>query len=221
MTTRIWEDLLTERDEQVIKKGGYDEEGAKVWESRGLGDSPMVFVIDMQRFIVGNDVPILESIEEFNPSSMGSVAHDAIEDIAPFLDFARENDVPITYTRVIPESYDDPEHEDLQIVDSIAPKEEDLVLDKAYASAFFGTDLVSRLVRNGTDTIIVVGNSTSGCVRATAIDGKQYGFDVVVPTECVFDRIEASHKIALLDLWMKYAEVVDRSEAETYLEEAA
>jgi len=213
--------LLTERDQQVIKKGNYDDEGAKVWESRGLGDNPMVFVIDMQRFIVGEDVPILESIEGFNSSSMGSVAHDAIEHIGPFLDHARDNGVPITYTRVIPDSYDDPEHKDLQIVDPVAPEESDTIIDKSYASAFFGTDLISRLVREDIDTMIVVGNSTSGCVRATAIDGKQHGFDVIIPIECVFDRIEASHKVALLDLWMKYARVVDQAEAEEFIEENA
>jgi nicotinamidase-related amidase len=218
MTERIWEDLLTERDKQVITEGGYDEHGAGSWDSRGLGENPMVFVIDMQRFIVGDDVPILESIESFNSSSMGSVAHEGIENIAPFLDHARENDVPITYTRVVPSSYDDPEHEDLAIVDPIAPEDGDLVLDKSYASAFFGTDLTSRLVREKVDTLVVVGNSTSGCVRATAIDGQQLGFNVVVPQECVFDRIEASHKVALLDLWMKYAEVMEQAEVERYLE---
>jgi len=73
------------------------------------------------------------------------------------------------------------------------------VINKSYASAFYGTDLLSRLVRGGHDSVIIVGNSTSGCVRATAIDAQQNGFNVVLPQECVFDRIEASHKIALMD----------------------
>ena len=217
MTAHIWEDLLSERDKQVISKAGYDESGASSWESRGTGTNPIVLVIDMQRLVVGENVPILEAIEEYR-TAMGSVAWDAIDHIQPFLDFARDNDVPVAYTRVVPTSYDDPNHEDLEIVDPVAPEPGETVVDKSYASAFYGTDLLSRLVRNGHDSVIIVGNSTSGCVRATAIDAQQNGFDVLLPQECLFDRIEASHKIALLDLWMKYAEVLEREEIEAYVE---
>jgi hypothetical protein len=64
MTTHIWEDLLSERDRQVIEKAGYSEAGASSWDSRGAGTSPAVLVIDMQRLVVGEDVPVLEAIEE-------------------------------------------------------------------------------------------------------------------------------------------------------------
>ncbi|GGL67518.1 isochorismatase family protein [Halocalculus aciditolerans] len=217
MTERIWEDLLTERDKQVISKAGYDEEGASSWESRGLGENPAVLVIDMQELIVGDDEPILDAVEKHR-TAMGEIAWDAIDYIEPFLDFARDHDVPVIYTRVVPSSYDDPDHDDLRIVDPVAPADGETVIDKSYASAFYGTDLLSRLVRGGHDSVIVVGNSTSGCVRATAIDAKQNGFDVLLPQECIFDRIEASHKIGLMDLWMKYAEVLETEEVEAYVE---
>ncbi|MFP8888380.1 isochorismatase family protein [Natrialbaceae archaeon A-CW2] len=217
MTDRIWEDLLSEQDKQVIQKAGYDSEGASSWESRGTGENPMVLVIDVQQLIVGENVPILEAVEEYR-TAMGEIAWDAIEHIQSFLSFARERDIPVTYTRVVPTSYDDPNHEDLAIVDPVAPEPEDTVIDKSYASAFYGTDLLSRLVRDDVDTLVIVGNSTSGCVRATTVDAQQHGFDVVLPQECIFDRIEASHKIGLLDMWMKYAEVLETAEVETYLE---
>lgn len=218
MTEHVWDDLLTERDRQVISKAGYDESGASSWDSRGLGTDPLVLVIDMQRLVVGEDEPILDAIEEYR-TAMGAVAWDAIGEIEPFLDFARERGLPVAYTRVIPSSYDNPDHEDLAIVEPIAPEPGETVIDKSYASAFYGTDLLSRLVRGGHDSVIVVGNSTSGCVRATTIDAQQNGFEVILPQECLFDRIEASHKIALLDLWMKYAEVLERTEVEAYVEE--
>lgn len=218
MTAHIWEDLLSEQDRQVIQKAGYDEAGASSWDSRGTGTEPMVLVIDMQRLVVGADVPILEAIEEYR-TAMGEIAWDAIDHIEPFLETAREQNVPVMYTRVIPSSYDDPDHEDLEIVDPLSPEPGETVIDKSYASAFYGTDLLSRLVRGGHDSVVIVGNSTSGCVRATAIDAQQHGFDVILPQECLFDRIEASHKIALLDLWMKYAEVLERAKVEAYLEE--
>jgi nicotinamidase-related amidase len=218
MTEHIWKDLLTERDEQVIVEAGYDKEGASSWESRGTGTDPIVLVIDMQRLIVGENVPILDAVQDYR-TAMGKIAWDAIDHIAPFLDFVREQGLPVMYTRVVPTSYDDPNHEDLDIVDPVAPEEGETVIDKSYASAFYGTDLLSRLIRRGHDSIIVVGNSTSGCVRASVIDAQQNGFDVLLPQECLFDRIEASHKIALMDMWMKYAEVLEREEVEEYVRE--
>ena len=217
MTERIWNDLLSEQDEQVITKAGYDKEGAASWDSRGLGSEPIVLVIDMQRLIVGENEPIVDAIDDYR-TAMGEIAWNAIDHMVPFLEFVRERDIPVTYTRVVPSSYDDPDHDDLQIVDPVAPQEGDEVIDKSYASAFYGTDLLSRLIRRGTDTVVIVGNSTSGCVRATAVDAKQNGFNVVLPQECLFDRIEASHKIGLLDLWMKYAQVLETEEVEEYLE---
>lgn len=218
MTSNIWEDLLSDQDKQVITKAGYDKEGASSWESRGLSENPMVLVIDMQRFVVGEDVPILDAVKEYR-TAMGEIAWEAIEHIEPFLAFVREKGLPVTYTRVIPSSFENPDHEDLAVVDPVAPKESEAVIDKSYASAFYGTDLLSRLVRGGHDSVIIVGNSTSGCVRATAIDAQQNGFDVILPQECLFDRIQASHKVALLDLWMKYAEVMEREEVEEFIEE--
>lgn len=218
MTNRIWEDLLTERDKDVIVEAGYDTEGASSWESRGRGTDPVVLVIDMQRLIVGRDVPILEAVQDHR-TAIGEIAWAAIDHIAPFLGFVREQGLPVMYTRVVPTSYDDPDHEDLDIVEPVAPETSEPVVDKTYASAFYGTDLLSRLIRQGHDSIIVVGNSTSGCVRATVIDAQQSGFDVLLPQDCLFDRIEASHKIALMDMWMKYAEVLEREEVEEYVRE--
>jgi nicotinamidase-related amidase len=229
MSEHIWSDALSERDQQVITDAGYDQ-GSAAWDSQGVGETPVVLVIDMQNLIVWKDLPILDAIADFKrhaadlfdedlnrAPSMGSVAWDALDHIEPFLDAARDNDVPVWYTKVIPHHYP-PDHEDLDIVDPIAPADGDEVIVKSYASAFFGTDLGSRLVRNGFDTVVTVGNSTSGCVRATVVDARQMGFDPVVPHECVFDRIEASHKVALLDMWMKYGEVLPRTDVEAYLD---
>lgn len=218
MVEHVWEDLLSEQDKAVIRKAGYDEKGASSWESRGVGENPLVMVIDMQRLIIGEDVPILEAIEDYR-TAMGSIAWEGIEHIQEILSHARAHDVPVWYTRVIPSSYDDPDHEDLQIVDPVAPEPGDRVFDKSYASAFYGTDLQTRLVQEDIDTIIVVGNSTSGCVRMSVVDAQQRGYQVIVPHECVFDRIQASHKIGMLDLWMKYADVVELDAATEFISE--
>ena len=104
-----------------------------------------------------------------------------------------------------------------RIVDEIAPLEGDFVLDKSYASAFYGTPLPTYLVGLGADTLVITGVSTSGCVRATAVDAVTRGYKVAVVADAVADRIGASHQVALLDLWMKYTDVIDAASAADYL----
>ena len=214
----IWGDLLSEQDKAVISNAGYGVNGSALWDSRGLGGHPALMIIDMQEMAIGRDVPIVEAIRDCR-TAMGSVAWRALESIVPFVEAVRRLDLPVFYTRVIPPGYskDDPV---IQIVDQLAPHPSNHIIDKPHPSAFYGTDLGTRLVQNSIDTLIVVGNSTSGCVRATVVDARQIGLNVVVPVECVFDRIEASHKIGLLDMWMKYATVKPMAEVLTYLGEA-
>ena len=89
---------------------------------------------------------------------------------------------------------------------------------KKYASSFFGTDLVARLNARRIDTLVITGCSTSGCVRATAVDAVQYGFVPIVVREAVGDRSEAAHEQSLFDLEQKYGDVVSLDEATSYLE---
>ena len=139
-----------------------------------------------------------------------------MEQIKPLLAMARKADVPIIYTHSILRDPADPSFN--KIVEPLAPMPGDLVIEKSYASAFYGTALISQLIRRKADTVIVVGNSTSGCVRATCVDAQENGFSVVIPEECVFDRIQASHKVNLLDLWMKYAQVMPVAKVKAYVE---
>lgn len=87
-------------------------------------------------------------------------------------------------------------------------KSDDIILPKKYASCFFGTDLVSRLVNRGVDTLIITGCTTSGCVRASAVDACQNGFRPIVVVEAVGDRSQLAHDQSLFDLNQKYADVV-------------
>ena len=104
-----------------------------------------------------------------------------------------------------------------EIVPELAPEPEDLVIVKQYASSFFGTPLAATLTALGVDTVILTGCSTSGCIRATAIDGIQYGFRVIVPRECVGDRRPEPHDANLFDINAKYGDVVGKSEVLDYL----
>lgn len=213
--TLIWQDLLSEQDKAVITKAGYDKKGAASWDSRALGNHPALIIIDMQNHLVGDDVPILTAVEK-ERTAMGEIAWRAMESIVPFVEACRETGLPVIYTRVVPHDRQ-PNEAVLQIVEPLKPQPDDLVINKNYSSGFYGTGLLTILNKQRIDTVILVGNSTSGCVRATAVDARQMGFSVLVPQECTFDRIEASHKIGLLDMWMKYATVASVDDACKYI----
>jgi nicotinamidase-related amidase len=215
MTEFVWEDLLSEQDKDVIRKAGYKHRGAVSNDTRSVGESPAILVIDVQEDQVGPDAPIIDAIDTY-PTAMGEIAWRAIENIQSILTVARDNEIPIFYFQINRSKPDLPT-EATEIHEAVEPQESDEVITKNHSSAFHGTDCITHLVEQGIDTTIVVGSSASGCVRATAVDAQQNGFDVVIPQDCVFDRIQVSAKITLLDLWMKYAAVLERKTVEDYL----
>jgi maleamate amidohydrolase len=99
----------------------------------------------------------------------------------------------------------------------VAPLPGEVVLVKQYASAFFGTSLASTLTAAGVDTLVVCGVSTSGCIRATAVDAIQHGFVPLVVRDAVGDRDPRPHEASLFDLQAKYAEVVSEADVLGYL----
>jgi nicotinamidase-related amidase len=109
----------------------------------------------------------------------------------------------------------------VEIDPRVAPLPDEPVLTKLFASAFHGTALASFLASEGCDSLIVTGASTSGCVRATAVDALQHGFRVVVPREAVGDRNPAAHEANLYDIDTKYGDVVAVDEVVAHLEEIA
>jgi nicotinamidase-related amidase len=105
----------------------------------------------------------------------------------------------------------------LDIVEQAAPLPGEVVLKKTGPSAFFGTPLAAHLIGQGVDTIIVCGESVSGCVRATVVDGRSYRLNVIVVEDCVYDRHEASRAINLFDMDQKYADVISLDEVTAWL----
>jgi maleamate amidohydrolase len=210
MNSFIWNQLLSEQDKQVIEAAGYGTRGASTFSSRRVATSPALLIIDMQKLFIGDDKPILEAIADA-PSMIGEVAWRAIEHMLPLIEQCRLNQIPVIYAKMLPHnrSSDDPL---LEIVEPLQPHDDDKIVGKSSSSVFFRTELADYLKQQGCDSVILIGNSTSGCIRVAAVDAVQHGFGVYVPYDCVFDRIEASHKIALLDMWMKYATVLSTEE---------
>ncbi|HLH58878.1 MAG TPA: isochorismatase family protein [Streptosporangiaceae bacterium] len=94
---------------------------------------------------------------------------------------------------------------------------DDIIVVKHGPSAFFGTGLAPLLIGLGVDTVVLCGATTSGCVRASAVDAVQYGFPTLVPRDCVADRACAPHEASLFDLQAKYADVITADDAARYL----
>ena len=191
----------------------------------GYGKHPAVLVIDFIKAYTTEGAPF------FGQGVVDAVAHSV-----PLLEAARQARVPVIYTKVLyhPSGIDGGlfvkkvpalrllvEGEPLAEIDPrIPPAPEDLVIVKNYPSPFFGTSLNSTLVGLGIDTVILIGCSTSGCVRAGAIDAIQYGYRVVVPRECVGDRHDGPHDANLFDINAKYGDVVGTEDVIDYLHTA-
>lgn len=224
MAGYVWDKFLTERDRKVFAAGGF---GAQA----GFGKRPALLVIDVSWAFCGlRPEPILESIKTWR-TSCGEESWVAVEQIAALIARAHARSLPVIYTtgagrpdgwdagswrwkssrrdadRVAPKPVDGN-----AIVTPIAPGPQDLVITKRKPSGFFGTDLASYLTLLGCDSVVVVGTTTSGCVRATVVDAFSLNYRVAVVEEGCFDRSEASHAISLCDMHAKYADVVSAAE---------
>jgi nicotinamidase-related amidase len=185
---------------------------------QGAGRNPALIIID---FNYGFTDPA---------SPLHCDTDDAVRATARLLEAAREGGRPIAFTTL---EYDEsaqrvakaflakapaltmlaPGSRWAQIDERIAPRSDEPVLIKLFASAFFGTALQSMLTAAGCDTLVVAGASTSGCVRATVVDGLQHGLSVLVPREAVADRAQSAHDASLLDIDSRYGDVVALDEA--------
>ncbi len=230
MSEPVWNKFLTERDKQVFAAGGF---GAR----QGYGKRPAVLVVDVNYFFCGDKrEPILESVKRWR-ASCGEEAWDGVAAIQKLLSAARGRGLPVIYTTGSrradnwdagswvwknPRGVERPRTEGTgldgnTIVKEIAPQPEDIVIAKHKPSAFYGTPLQGFLVQLGADSLIVTGTTTSGCVRASVVDGFSNNYRVTVVEEGCFDRSEASHALSLCDMHAKYADVVKLDEALKYV----
>ncbi len=211
--SRIWDSFLTEQDKATLV--------GRQPRSRGYGGKPAVLLIDLYRAVFGdNPEPILEALKRW-PATCGLAAWEAIPHIQRLLSTAREMHVPIVHTTGLEgmpgwHAHRDPgtgdDQDRIQIIPEVAPIPGEVVIHKSSPSAFWGTPLEGYLNSLGIDTLIVGGESTSGCVRASTVDGCTYRYRMFVAEECVFDRHQVAHAINLFDMNQKYADVLPLDE---------
>jgi maleamate amidohydrolase len=192
----------------------------------GLGERPALVVVDISVGFTDPESPLACDLEH------------VVDAVGLLVAAARRADVPVVYTTV---AYDEEGKRRaaafiekvpalltleagsrwVEIDPRIAPQPGEPVLRKLHASAFFETELAGLLAAAGCDSVIVVGASTSGCVRATVVDALQHGYRTVVPREAVGDRNADAHEANLYDIDAKYGDVVTLAETLAQLEELA
>ena len=228
MGERVWDRFLTEQDRAHL--------AIKPPRPIGFGKKPALLLIDLYRWVFGDKPePILEAIENW-PGSCGMAGWNAIPHIQTLLRTAREVRIPIIHVTglagagveewgfrrdgdrsKLTAADQERRRRKFDIIGEVEPLPGEAVLRKTSPSAFWGTPLVGHLNQLGIDTVIACGESTSGCVRASVVDGTTYRFRMVVAEECVFDRHEACHAINLFDMNQKYADVLPLSEVVQYM----
>lgn len=186
----------------------------------GMGQRAAVVVVDLQRlFTTGR--------------ASGEKVAEAISATRRLCDAARKAGTPVFWVRTV---YEDPSEvglvwgtkvpgiakcvpgsEHVEIDERLEVEEHEAVVEKRRASAFFGTELHALLQSEGIDTVLLAGTSTSGCVRATAVDGAQLDYRVLVVRECTVDRSDISKEVSLADIASRYGDVVGLETAEGLL----
>ena len=195
------------------------------------GVHPALLVIDVQLRTLGEKpLPLRESIDLYYPTSCGQAGWDALPVIAETLAAARGAGIPVFHPCVPYRSADEAgqmarkapaflaaEAEAHAFPEAIAPLVGERTIPKVHASAFRGTPLISYLVDLGIDTLILTGCTTSGCIRATAVDASGYNLDCIVVEDGVYDRVGLSHCVNLFDIQAKYGEVMPSAAVLDYL----
>ena len=227
-----WGEHFPEDELQVLSEAGYGRQ-------MGFGSSPALLVVDVTYGFCGAvPKPILDAVR-VGRRSCGDRAWDKMQSMRDVLDAARTAGIPVIFSTMRdPKS---PAYEpgfwgqknvrgvednastvdtsrDNEVVDELQPREGELVIDKDKPSIFHGTGLLPYLVARGIDSLIIYGGTTSGCVYASSVDGFSYNYKVAVVGDASFDRVDTPHWAALLDIDMKYGDVVDTQQVIRFLD---
>jgi maleamate amidohydrolase len=191
-------------------------------KSIGLGNKPAIIIVDVVNGFTSSECPL------------GSDYPEVVAANRELLDAFREKELPVFFTTVIYHNSEqakvfrqrlpaldllEPDSHWVEVDPALARRENEDIIEKRWASAFFGTDLAERLKNQNVDSLVITGLTTSGCVRASALDGMQHEYPVLVPREAVGDRNAEAHAANLHDMNAKYADVVSKDDVIKHLSE--
>jgi maleamate amidohydrolase len=217
--SQIWSSYLAEDERARLAHAGFSHRV-------GYGERPALVVVDVQNYMIG-DRSLGDDELTFYPSSCREMGRDALQKINDLCEAFRRHGHPVIETRfaLARDGSDAGVYQrkrDLlridgwcmegtdgsKLADGLDVQASDHIITKTKPSAFVGTTLLSYLIEHRIDDLVVVGGSTSNCVRATVVDAASLNFRVQVCADAVFDRVMASHAISLFDLDRQYADVV-------------
>ena len=179
--------------------------------STGIGNSPALVVVDMCKGFIDSSSPLGFECSELIDSNIQLVQKFRAKKLPIIFSTTiyRDDEEAKVFRKKLPAlNILKPNSYEVSFLNELAPNNKDMLIEKKYASVFFKTTLAEYLKEKNIDTLVISGVTTSGCVRATALDSLQHDFLTIVPENCVGDRNHDAHQANLFDLKMKYADVV-------------
>jgi len=216
---RRWEEIFTGIDRNIVRKMSPSR-------SQFFCHKAALLIIDVTKSFLGSTSESIQRSTAEYVTSCGKSGWLALPNIQKLQKCCRENNIPIIYSiadnlarrfcngptkNAFPNLDFNPTGNEIPLL--LKPLKSEMVIPKTKASVFFGTPLFSCLRSMEIDSLLIAGCTTSGCVRATVVDGYSYGFSCFVVEDCVFDRFELSHLVNLFDMNAKYADVISLKEA--------
>lgn len=221
---REWEAFIPEEERRIFEKAGFHHR-------QPFGERPALIVVDVLLSFTGSESrPVMSAIDEFS-TSCGASAWETLPRIRKLLDACREAQIPIVFSTLSavnkffcgdttkePKTRAELARRAAPVHPDLAPRPDEFQLEKTKASVFFSTPLSTYLANVKADCLLICGTTTSGCVRATCIDGWSHGYPVFLVEDACFDRSRFFHLATLYDLNAKYVNVITLAEAEANLQ---
>lgn len=217
-----WEAIFSKKDRILAEKAGFGKR-------QQYGNKPALIIVDVVKAFLGSKPQAaIDSVNEYR-TNCGFAGWTALKHIKNLLYICREKNIPVIFTTIDlaktklyggPDKIWKPDEKwdksSFEIIPEIKPLNSEFVIKKTKASGFFATPLAKILNNLNIDSLFVIGTSTSGCVRATVVEGLSHNYKIFVVEECTFDRFELSHLVSLWDMNAKYADVISLKEAQNY-----
>ena len=177
----------------------------------GIGSSPALVVVDMCRGFIDPSSPLGFECEEVIKANIKLVQKFRAQKLPVIFTttiYRDISDASVFRSKIPALNILEPESDAVSFIDALAPLSNEMIIEKKFPSAFFDTNLAAYLQNLNIDSVIISGVTTSGCVRATALDAMQNNFLTTVAEDCVGDRDQDAHHANLFDLKKKYADVL-------------
>ena len=179
--------------------------------STGIGDYPALVVVDMCKAFIDSSSPLGFECDELIQANINLINKFRLNKLPVIFTttiYRNASEASVFRSKIPALNILEPESDAITFIDDLAPLKDEILIEKKFASAFFQTTLTDSLLKIQADSVVICGVTTSGCVRATAVDSLQNNFPTTIAEDCVGDRDLDAHKANLYDLQSKYADVI-------------